>query len=200
MTLVCTLKSTLYFITWLNIYEDLGRDLFSTVVFTSISISHQAIIYKNFAKKIDKNDGKSRFNVEKIRENDILREEKDDGKSETSVERLERIERSRPYAVQDGIEITLGDMARAADMDVRRSLAASFASGLVKVFKVSTTKHFLAFVREAAAKHVRSVLNTEGRLMFVKYGHLMCEYIPTICDVDFDSGFIKEPLDYEGRV
>lgn len=41
----------------------------------------------------------------------------------------------------------MDEMARAADVGVRKSLKGSFAKGLADVFKVSAIKMFLGFVR-----------------------------------------------------
>lgn len=65
-------------------------------------------------------------------------------KSRGSDERLERIEWSGPYILRDGITITMDEMARAADMNVTRSLTGSFGSQLMRIINESTIKLFLA--------------------------------------------------------
>lgn len=57
----------------------------------------------------------------------------DDGKSTGSDERPKRIESSDPYVIQDRITFTMNEMARAADVDVHRSLTARIPSGLVQI-------------------------------------------------------------------
>lgn len=59
-----------------------------------------------------------------------------------SDEILPKIEKSRPYVVRDGILTTTDEMARGVDVGLCKSSKAGFASGLVEIFKVSTTKRF----------------------------------------------------------
>lgn len=65
------------------------------------------------------------------------------------------------------------NLARAADVGVRRSLTTSFASQLVKNFNVSTIKIFFTFLLKVAAERGISVPNTVLQLKFVNFGHPM---------------------------
>lgn len=53
------------------------------------------------------------------------------------------------------------------------SSTASFTTGLVQIFKASTIKIFLSFLREVAAGWGRSGANMKERLLFVKFGYLL---------------------------
>lgn len=99
--------------------------------------------------------------------------EKVDGNLIRTNKRTVGIERSGPNIVCTGIKITMDEMARAADMGVRRNSTANLALKLVETLRVGTTVIFLAVVSEVAAEWSRSVLDTERRLVFVKSGYLM---------------------------
>lgn len=74
------------------------------------------------------------------------------GRLGRSDEIMAKIAKSGQSVVGDGIKIKIDEMARASNVGVQRSSAASFASRSVKSFKVSTTEICLAFVREVAAE------------------------------------------------
>lgn len=57
-----------------------------------------------------------------------------------SDESLAKIKRRRSYVVRDGMTITMGEMARAADLGVPVGSAAGFASGLVDTIEMSTNR------------------------------------------------------------
>lgn len=96
--------------------------------------------------------------------------------------KIARIERKGSYVVGIWSTATMDGMARAADADVRRSSGASFASGLVESFEVSTMKILLRNVRKIAVERGRNVPDTELRLAFVRSGYLLAGYIPIVQD------------------
>lgn len=107
-------------------------------------------------------------------ENELSHEMKNDNeKLRWCYERLEGVELSGSYVVREEITITMDNMARATDMNVRKSLTVSFATGLAKIFKVSTINTFQAHVRKVAAEQGKKVPDAEVRLTFAKSGYLM---------------------------
>lgn len=68
--------------------------------------------------------------------------ERDNGNSGSSNETLERVERSKPYVLLDGIKIIMDEMAWAANMGLRKSLTAVFRTGLVEIVKESIIRMF----------------------------------------------------------
>lgn len=95
---------------------------------------------------------------------------KDDCQSGRSNVRLERDKRHWPYVLQDGSTVRINKMARAASMGLCWSFTDILASGLVQVFKVSTSKFYLHLCLRLLG---RSILETVVRLSFVQCGYLI---------------------------
>lgn len=88
---------------------------------------------------MDKKDGNGRLVREKVREGAVTRGENDE-KSGQNDERLERIAIPGSHVIRDGIKITANDTVCGTDVGLYRSLTASFASALEKIFTVSSKK------------------------------------------------------------
>lgn len=99
-----------------------------------------------------------------------------------------------PYFLQHELAFTMNEMARATDVDVRRSFTDSLVSVLGEIFKVTSIAIFSTLMDEAAAEQVKIVVDTKLQLMFEQSGYLMEGYIPTILDVDFNKGLIGEAV------
>lgn len=91
-----------------------------------------------------------------------------DWKLGRSEEQFAKIEKSGPYVVRARIASRTDEMERAANVDVRRSSTASYASASVKIFKLSTMKTFLTLAAGGSYETGRNALHTELRLAFVK--------------------------------
>lgn len=85
-------------------------------------------------------------------------------------------------------------MAWAADVGVRKSLTARFASELVEILKVSAINILMAPVRVISAEWGRIVSDTEMPLTFVKSRYPIGGYIPVIPDIGLENGYICKPL------
>lgn len=119
---------------------------------------------------------------------------KDDGNLKRFDVRMAKIESSGSYVVRSEITITMYGIARAAEVCVRRSSADSFVSRLVGLFQVSTIKIILSVGCELSAECSTNITHTKLRLTFVKSRYLIVGYFPTIWDIDFEKGVIREPV------
>lgn len=81
------------------------------------------------------------------------------------------------YVVSAIIAVTMNELTRPANVRVSSGSTASFALGMVEIFKVSTIKLFLVLVIEVAAKQDKRVPDMELPLASVKYGFLMGDII-----------------------
>lgn len=97
---------------------------------------------KNFEKKIEKDDILGRRDEKKLQEAAVTKKKYGDGKLQRNDERRERIERGLRYIVRDGITLKMHEMVRSTDFGMDTSSRASFTSGLLKNFKITTIKIF----------------------------------------------------------
>lgn len=88
---------------------------------------------------------------------------KENWKFKRSVERMPGIEMSERYVLRDEILITTNEMPQAADVSVHWSSLASFASELVKIFKVSSVKFDLVLMHKVDAEWGRNAPDTKLR-------------------------------------
>lgn len=126
--------------------------------------------------------------------------EKGNGRMGMKGERRMRLERSGPYLVRDGERLGVDEVARAVEEGVGGRSGVSFANKLVELFGASTMKTYCALVREIDSERGRNVTDAQIRLVFVKSGYLLGGRVPTLKDVDYVHGMIKEGGEYERRV
>lgn len=69
-------------------------------------------------------------------------------------------------------------MSQRVDGSVQKRSAASFVSGLVETFDERTSLIIMAPACKGAPKFVRIVHNTVESLTFLKFGHMIKDYIP----------------------
>lgn len=88
-------------------------------------------------------------------------------------EKSTKAKKDGPYLIRDVIIITDDEIAQAADISVRKSLAASLTFGLVEGFKQILIEILLEVVWKVAAKCGKNVPDTDVRLVSVKPGYMM---------------------------
>lgn len=129
-------------------------------------------------RKIDKDDGKGIRDGKKVRESAFRREKTGLLEIEKKWCKTEKFEMIGPHVARDETTITMDGLAQTADVGIRRCLAASFASGLVGILKVSTMNIFQALMRQVVVERGRNILNMKMSLTFLKSGYLMRWYVP----------------------